>query len=372
MNSIIDIRNLLTRVSSVLVVVPTLAAGTRGQTVLVSDAHTSSTSENGNVGTNPILAVSANNTAYVRFEIAGTLPPGARGEDVAKATVKFYVSKVVTAGKLDLSLILGYWDEKTIMASNAPEIGPPALTTLQIERDAQGNYLLIDITDLVKQWVGDGTGQDAVPNYGFALAPHPIDADTPELAYVNFDSKENSQTSHDSLLSVQLEGGSTGLQSLATDATLAGDGATTNPLDVAPGAITSVYLAVGAVTAQKIVVDAVTSGEIADNAVGATKLADNTAGSAKLVDGSITSAKIAVPLSIIGVNPDFALSVVNTGTGPALTALGAFNTSSDFKPFFRSGANDLNRHRHRRTRRGVAEHQLMICTNKTLKTNGGT
>jgi hypothetical protein len=268
------------------------------------------------------------------------VPAGTKGDDVAKATVKFYASKVTAAGKLDVYPIMADWDEKTITANNAPPIGNLALTTPQIGKDAQGNYVLIDITDLAKLWLGDGSGQNSVPNYGFALVPHPVDPETPQLADINFDSKENSQTSHDGTLSIQLNSGPSGLQTVTTDATLTGDGTATNPLGVAPGAITSAYLANGAVTADKILDGAVTSGKIADNAVGATKLADNAVGTTKLadnavgtpklIDGSVTSAKIAVPLSLTGVSPDFTLSVTNTGAGPALTAQGAINTSAQY------------------------------------------
>jgi hypothetical protein len=330
MNTRIIIRNLLTKVSIIVIHLSALAVGTFAQTVLVSDAYTSATSANGNFGTNPSLNVSVNNTAYVKFEIAGTLSAGTKRDDIAKATVKFYVNKVATAGKLDLYPIMADWDEKTITANNAPPIGSLALTTPQIAKDAQGNYVLIDITDLVKQWFDDGSGQNAIPNYGFALAPHPVDPNTPQLADINFDTKENSQTSHDALLSVQLEHGSAGLQTVTTDATLTGDGTAASPLGVAPGAITSTYLANGAVTTAKIVDGAVTAGKIADNAVGTTKLADNAVGTTKLVDGSVTSAKITVPLSLIGTSPDFTLSVANNGAGPALTTLGAINTSTQY------------------------------------------
>jgi hypothetical protein len=330
MNTRIIIRNLLTKVSIIVIHLSALAVGTFAQTVLVSDAYTSATSANGNFGTNPSLNVSVNNTAYVKFEIAGTLSAGTKRDDIAKATVKFYVNKVATAGKLDLYPIMADWDEKTITANNAPPIGSLALTTPQIAKDAQGNYVLIDITDLVKQWFDDGSGQNAIPNYGFALAPHPVDPNTPQLADINFDSKENSQTSHDALLSVQLEHGSAGLQTVTTDATLTGDGTAASPLGVAPGAITSTYLANGAVTTAKIFDGAVTAGKIADNAVGTTKLADNAVGTTKLVDGSVTSAKITVPLSLIGTSPDFTLSVANNGAGPALTTLGAINTSTQY------------------------------------------
>src|SRR4030095_11685445 len=252
MNTRIIIRNLLTKVSIIVIHLSALAVGTFAQTVLVSDAYTSATSANGNFGTTPVLNVSANNTAYVKFEIAGTLSAGTKRDDIAKATVKFYVNKVATAGKLDLYPIMADWDEKTITANNAPPIGPLALTTPQISKDAQGNYVLIDITDLVKQWFDDGSGQNAIPNYGFALAPHPVDPNTPQLADINFDSKENAQTSHDALLSVHLESGSPGLQTVTTDTTLTGDGTAANPLGVATGAITSTYLADGAVATGKI------------------------------------------------------------------------------------------------------------------------
>src|SRR6185503_7157139 len=142
MNSKDAIKNLSTRVSSTLIVMTALASGTFAQTALHADAHTSFTSANQNYGTNPALSVSATNTAYVRFEIARTLPAGTKGDDVAKATVQFYLSKVTNAGKLDLYPILGDWDEKTISANNAPPLGPLAVTTQQINKDAQGNYVV--------------------------------------------------------------------------------------------------------------------------------------------------------------------------------------------------------------------------------------
>ena len=349
MNSINTTRDLSTRVSSTLIVLTALSTGTFAQTALISDAHTSFSSANRNFGSATALTVSPNNTAYVKFEIARTLPPGTKGDDVGRATVQFFVNKVANAGKLDLYPVLGPWDEKTISASNAPPLGSLAVTTQQINKDAQNNYIVIDITDLVKQWLGDGTGQNALPNYGFALIPHPIGPDT-ELANISFDSKENSQTSHDGSMSVQIESAPAGTQSVTTDATLSGDGTVANPLAVRPGAITNTYLANGAVTPDKIASGAVTgdkissnavttdkiadgavgnseladnvvgttklvdgsvnSAKIADSAVGNSELADNAAGTAKLVDGSVNSAKIAVPLSLMGVSPDFTLRLL--------------------------------------------------------------
>jgi hypothetical protein len=308
-----------------------LAATTRAQSALVSDAHTSNNGRNANFGNHPMLDVSDSNTAYVKFNIAGALAQATKGNQVARATVKFYVNKVTTAGKLDIYPILSDWDEKTITANNAPAIGALALTTQQISKDAQGNYVLIDITDLVKQWLGDGNGQNALANFGIAITPHPVDAHNPQLADLNFDSKENSQTSHDAALNLQFDNVSTGLQSVTTDATLKGDGTAANPLGVAPNAITTTHLADGAVTTGKIADSAVTSGKIANAAVTGDKLADQAVGTAKIADGAVTSAKIAVPLSLTSASPNFTLSVANLGSGAALTATGSINTSTHYQ-----------------------------------------
>lgn len=71
MNNRVATRNFLTRVSLILIFLAAVATGTFGQAVLVSDAHTSASSANGNFGTSPTLTVSAN-TAYVKFKIART------------------------------------------------------------------------------------------------------------------------------------------------------------------------------------------------------------------------------------------------------------------------------------------------------------
>ena len=314
----IGIIKFLTSAIKIKVFLLLMTAGLFGQAVLVADSYTSATSANGNFGTNPTLTVSANNAAYVKFNLSATLKAGAKADDVAKAIVKFYVGKVGTAGKLDLYPILQDWDEKTISATNAPALGPLALTTPPIGKDAQGNYLVIDVTGLVKQWLGDGL--NGLANYGFALAPHQTDAETPQIIDINLDSKENSQTSHDALLSVQLENAPGGLQTVSTDATLNGDGTTNNPLGVAPNAITTPLLADGAVTGAKLAINAVETSKIADNSVTTNKLAD----------GSVNGNKIAVPLKLTSADGNSTLEVSNTGIGAAISANGAINTSTQY------------------------------------------
>ncbi len=308
----------LIKAAIINVVLLSASAASFGQAVLVADSYTSLTSANGNFGGNPSLTVSATNAAFVKFNFASVFPAGTRADDVSKATVKFYVSKVANAGKLDLYAVAADWDEKTLTANNAPTLGALALTSQQIGKDAQGNYIVIDITALVKQWLGDG--QNALPNYGFALAPHPTDANTPQLIDISLDSKENSQTSHDALLAVQFKKAEPGLQTVTTDATLTGDGTVQNPLGVAPNAITTPLLSDGAVTNAKL----------ANGAVEASKITDGAVTTAKIADGSVSGNKIAVPLSLTSADGNSTLKVTNTGIGAAISADGAINTSTQY------------------------------------------
>ena len=256
MNNTVVIKSLLARVFLILIFVSALAASVFGQAVLVADSHVSTTSSKGNFGTNPALTISSTSTTYVKFKILRSSLAGKSSTDVARATVKFYVNKVTTPGKLDVYPITTDWDEKTISANNAPRLGPLAFTTPLIGKDTQGNYFLIDVTELVKRWIGDGSTQTA-PNYGIALASHPVDADTPQLAELNFDSKENSLPGHDAALNVQLVGAS----ELPRVGTLNGDDIAANLLSVADEGVGREDLASVEVTNSKIAMGPGTSNQ---------------------------------------------------------------------------------------------------------------
>jgi hypothetical protein len=247
---------------------------------------------------------------YLKFTLS-TLPANIPGSEVEKATLKLYVGKIEAAGKLDIYAVAGEWDERTITANNAPPLGSLVTTTDQIGTDHEGKFLIIDITSFVQQWLGDdGQGTNGLPNNGLALVAHPADPATPEVAEITFDSKENSQTSHEAQLNIPLERGAGGLQKVEHDASLKGDGVSALPLGVASGGINTVHLA--------------------DNAVKAEKIADNAVTSSELADGSVTSAKISAPLSLTSADASFTLSVANTGAGAAVSAHGAINTTTQY------------------------------------------
>ncbi|HEU4343390.1 MAG TPA: DNRLRE domain-containing protein, partial [Candidatus Binatia bacterium] len=107
------------------------------------------------------------------------------GDNISKATLKLFVTKVNKPGSFDIHMVNGDWYENTLKSSNAPSTS--YLATIPVSAGDLNQYLLLDVTDVVKYWV-DGHGN----NYGVALVPtpgSPID--------VEFDSKEGKGTSHD-------------------------------------------------------------------------------------------------------------------------------------------------------------------------------
>jgi hypothetical protein len=290
-----------------LIILLTLSISTLAQSALTDDAHVSLFHGKTNDGANPNLSVSAQENIYLRFNLSSTLPAATPGSEVGRATLKLYVGSVKAAGKLDVYPVLGPWDESVITAYNAPQLGSLVTTTAQIGKDQEGKFIVIDITPLVQQWLGDdGQGMNGITNHGLALAAHPVDAISPDVADITFDSKENSKTSHEAQLNVQLKG----LQKVEHDATLTGDGTSASPLSAASGSISTAHLADGAVTREKLAANAVTS--------------------AGLADGAVTSPKISAPLSLTSAGLDPTLSVSNTGSGAAITATGAIDTTTQY------------------------------------------
>jgi hypothetical protein len=303
---------LLTALLSLLVVLA-WPADSFAQLALTDDANTSTApkSTNSNFGTNPNLSVSASGNVYLKFKLSSTLPADTPASEVERATLKLYLANIMTAGKLDVYAVAGPWDESMITADNAPPLGSLVTTTAQIGTDRRHKFLVVDVTALVQQWLGDdGQGTNGLPNHGIVLIAHPTDATTPEVASIIFDSKENSQTSHEAQLNIQLDLAADGLQKVEHDASLTGNGTSALPLGVANGGINSLQLAIDSVTSEKLANNAVTSTELAD--------------------GAVTSPKITAPLSLTSANANFTLSAANTGAGAAITATGAINTTSQY------------------------------------------
>ena len=154
----------------------------------VSDDTFSSADRKANYGDKDYLAVqSPASTAYIRFDLS-RLPQGITGEQINKATVRLWVSAVTQPGSLDVVRVASSWNEDTLQGNNLPLLGITDVHNVQVSKESKNHYLVIDLTDLVRDWVNN-----AQMNYGIALVP----AGNISAA---FDSKENGTNSHDAEL----------------------------------------------------------------------------------------------------------------------------------------------------------------------------
>lgn len=156
---------------------------------------------NTNFGNGIALRVATNATGYVQFNLSAV----PAGSFVSKATLRLYVNAVIAAGSFDVYEVNGRWDENTLTYNTQPlPLGVSATRALPITVDttSRNQFLLIDITALVRRWV---SGKD--PNNGVALVL------TSGAGNFAFDSKENPLTSNGPELEIALNNaGPAGLQ----------------------------------------------------------------------------------------------------------------------------------------------------------------
>jgi hypothetical protein len=187
---------------------------------LTDDAHVSLSARTSNFGSAPTLLVQGPGpnagTTYLRFDLT-TLPAGTRGADVVRAVLRLWVSRVVRGGMLDLQSARASWSEETLTAANAPGPEREQVTGIPISPADRYSFLTVDVTPLVRAWL-DG----ALENHGLVLT-----ANAAGVA-VEFDSKENTGTSHEPQLEITL-----GAIGPAGPAGPAGDPGPTGPPGVA-------------------------------------------------------------------------------------------------------------------------------------------
>ena len=163
------------------------------QATLVADAHVSSAQPDVNSGTLTNLNVGGGYTALVQFDL-GVLPPGTTAAQITRATLRLYCNQAGTPGSLSVAQVNAPWGEYSVTYNTLPSIGS-AFASAQIP--AAGQFVTIDVTSAVQSWVTSSSS-----NNGLAL--------TAGSAVLQFDSKENDQTSHSPELEIALAAGSTG------------------------------------------------------------------------------------------------------------------------------------------------------------------
>ncbi len=137
---------------------------------------------------------SSNATALIQF---GNLPSTA----VAQANLILYVNRGV--GNVNVFQVQGAWAEPTVTFNAHPAWNGPMVASAS--GLAAGNYLMLDITSLVNQWIAHPEA-----NSGIAI----VAADATTNVYL--DSKESTTTSHPAVLDLTVaSAGATGPQGVA-------------------------------------------------------------------------------------------------------------------------------------------------------------
>jgi hypothetical protein len=178
----IMMKNLLTLLPSILLV-PALSAAS-----LVVDADTTARAAypTQNFGALPQLSVDATSRAYLRFSLA-SVPPNMAGQ-LVKATLQFYVNRLVTPGVVQVSEITGAWAEGTLTDATAPGSVMPVPVQVQ----ATQQWVSLDVTSAVFNWLS------GAPNNGLVI--------TSQDASLLIDSKESTTTSQPARLELTFAG----------------------------------------------------------------------------------------------------------------------------------------------------------------------
>jgi hypothetical protein len=159
-----------------------------GQGISLIVAGSSATVGNSNVGTTK---------TYIKFQLTSSLPPSTAAANVAKATLKLFLSPLTKpSGAIDIYPITSAWTESTLNPSSPPTLAATAFAT-QLPVGQTNSFLVVDVTKLVQEWL-NGSTNGGLDNDGIALV-----ADT-STTYVVFDSKESIVTSHEPRLEMVL------------------------------------------------------------------------------------------------------------------------------------------------------------------------
>ncbi len=139
----------------------------------------------------------------LKFDLS-TLPAGTKAADVAKATLKLWISVPTlsstpsgmwSTGSFDVKRATGTWKETTVTNTTARGIGTlVAIVPIGAVGSWGGVYVTADITQAVKEWLS-GT-----PNNGLTLVRNSTGT------IVAFDAKESIGTSHAAELDITLIG----------------------------------------------------------------------------------------------------------------------------------------------------------------------
>lgn len=175
-----------------MIIMLSLPEASFAQAALTDDADTQT-------GDTPNLSLHSGSSVFLKFNLYPPLPNGTPGASVAKATVEIFLGTVESPGIVDVYQIASNWNEESV-GQAAPALGDIIQAGIAIQSDQNEEFLVIDVTPAVQQWLGtDGSGAGGAPNHGVALVAR-------DGANLKINSKENPQTSHEPRLNIFLSG----------------------------------------------------------------------------------------------------------------------------------------------------------------------
>ena len=143
-----------------------------------------------NFGTATTITVgSSASVGLVQFDLS-TLPAGVTAAQVQKATLTLFLDHVGTAGSVNIYVAYGPWGELTVNGNTPPAAGASVVTG--VPTSAVNTFISVDATAAVQGWVTTPSTND-----GFMIVAEGSTS-------VQFDSKENTTTSHPAMLTIVL------------------------------------------------------------------------------------------------------------------------------------------------------------------------
>jgi hypothetical protein len=126
----------------------------------------------------------------IQFDLT-QLPAGTTASMIQQATLTIFVDHVNNSGTINIDTASGAWTESSVNGTNAP--APSSAVATAVPVSTLNDYLSVDATAAVQGWIS-GTA-----NNGFLIIPN-------GNVSFQFDSKENTNTSHPAFLSIVLSG----------------------------------------------------------------------------------------------------------------------------------------------------------------------
>jgi len=194
-------KNLNRFAPGLLALVPMLALG---QTLTPSQDAYYVPGNSSNFGTAATVTVgSSASIGLVQFDLS-SLPASVTAGQVQKATLTLFLDHVGASGSINIDTVSASttWGELAVNGSTPPSTGSPVATG--VAATTAFSFISVDVTAAVQGWITSPSS-----NNGFMLLPNTGSS-------LQFDSKENTNTSHPATLTIVLASvGATGAAGVA-------------------------------------------------------------------------------------------------------------------------------------------------------------